>query len=277
MSISLTLRLQKRWVKSADWLKGFLRTSVTLNTHKIFRKPIRDVSVFQRRIPFIERKEYSQNGEDGIINAIFKMIGTTNKYYVEFGVEDGIESNSRYLWKHKGWKGLMMDGGHENDEINLQKEFITAENIEELFTKHNVPKELDLLSIDIDGNDYWLWKAISNYHPRVVIMEYNAHVPPTISKTIPYQADFCWDGTDYFGASLLALATLGKQKGYTLIGTDRNGVNAFFVLTELVAGNFTPLSIEALFHPPAFKGKKGNSHPEDTQNRPWVDISVSEG
>ncbi|MAE81201.1 MAG: hypothetical protein CMB80_00590 [Flammeovirgaceae bacterium] len=223
-------------------------------------------------MPFIERREYSQNGEDGIINSIFTMIGTTNKYYVEFGVEDGIESNTRYLFKHRGWKGLLMDGSHENDSLNLHKEFITAENIEELFAKHDVPKELDLLSIDIDGNDYWVWKAITNYHPRVVIMEYNAHIDPTISKTIPYKSDFCWDKTDYYGASLLALQKLGQQKGYVLLGTDCNGVNAFFVQQELVPGNFDPPNIEKLFHPPAFKGKKGNGHPADIKNRPWVTI-----
>ena len=228
--------------------------------------------MFARRIAFIERKEYSQNGEDGMIHAIFKKIGTTNKYFVEFGVEDGIESNARYLWKHKGWKGLMMDGSHENASMNLQKEFITAENIEELFTKHNVPHEFDLLSIDIDGNDYWVWNAIAQYHPRVVIIEYNAHIPPTESKTIPYQPDFCWDGTDYFGASLLSLKKLGEHKGYTLIGTDRNGVNAFFVQEKIIAGNFVPHSIEELFHPPAYKGKKGNGHPPDTINRPWQEI-----
>lgn len=229
--------------------------------------------MFARRIAFIERREYSQNGEDGIIHAIFAKIGTTNKYFVEFGVEDGIESNARYLWKYKGWKGLMMDGSHENATINLQQEFITAENIEELFAKHNVPKEFDLLSIDIDGNDYWVWKAITHYHPRVVILEYNAHIPSTESKTIPYKADFAWDGTDYYGASLLALSTLGKQKGYTLIGTDPNGVNAFFVQQELLKGNFVPPPIEELFHSPAFKGKKGKSHPADPQNRPWQEIT----
>jgi len=272
MSAPLSIRIGKRLIKTTSWLHGWIQTFIILPLYVLFKRPIQDISVFTRRIAFIERKEHSQNGEDGIINAIFAKVGATNKYYVEFGTEDGIETNTRYLFKHRGWKGLLMDGSNENLSINLHKAFITAENIEELFATHNVPKEFDLLSIDIDGNDYWVWKAITHFKPRVVIIEYNAHIPPTISKTIPYQADFCWDGTDYYGASLLALSTLGKQKGYILIGTDPNGVNAFFVQEQLLSGNFAPLPIEKLYHPPSFKGKKGHGHPADTQSRPWINV-----
>lgn len=271
--MSFVLRIQKRLHKSLEWLRGWFRAAFILPFHALFHRPIRDISKFQRRIPFIERHEYSQNGEDGIIAAIVAMVGTTNKFYVEFGVEDGIESNTRYLWKHKGWKGLLMDNVNENLAMNLQKEFITAENIETLFAKHHVPKEFDLLSIDIDGNDYWIWKAIKNYRPRIVVMEYNAHIPPHEAKTIPYNPNFQWDKTDYYGVSLGALRILGKEKGYTLLGTDRHGVNSFFVLDELVPGNFNPPAWPATFHPPAFKGKTGNRHPHDPKIRPWVEIA----
>ena len=165
-----------------------------------------------------------------------------------------------------------MDGDNENRSINLHKEFITAENIESLFKKHAVPKELDLLSIDIDGNDYWVWKAIENYAPRVVIIEYNACIPYEPAVTIPYKTDFIWDKTDYYGASLSALVQLGKEKGYTLVATDGRGVNAFFVQEQLLSGNFAPLPIEKLYHPPSFKGKKGHGHPADTQSRPWINV-----
>jgi len=264
-------RVYRRALKSLDWLRGFVFAYVVLPIHKVLRIPIGNLNRFERKVPFIERKEYAQNREDGIINAIFGMIGTTTKYFVEFGTEDGIECNTRYLSKHRGWKGLLMDGGNENPTLNLQKEFITAENIEELFQRHNVPKEFDLLSIDIDGNDYWVWKAIEHYSPRVVIMEYNACLPWKDSKTIPYIADFIWDKTAYYGATLQALTILGKQKGYTLIATDSYGVNAFFVQDNL-SKHFKAHAPIELYHPAAFKGKKGNAHPRDEQNRPWVTI-----
>lgn len=244
---------------------------IRLRCHQLLHRPIRDISVFQRFIPFIERREFSQNGEDGIIEAIIGMIGITNRYCVEFGVEDGMECNVRYLLKKRGWTGLLMDGGHEDPHINLHREFITAENIEELFRKHSVPEKFDLLSIDIDGNDYWVWKAIEHFHPRIVIIEYNAHIPPEKATTIPYDPAFVWDKTDYYGASLLALKKLGEAKGYTLLGTDKHGVNAFFVESSLVPGHFTPPLWPETYHPPAFKGKLGNRHPPDPHQRPWVD------
>jgi hypothetical protein len=245
---------------------------LVLPVHRILRIPIRDLSAFQRCVPLIERREYSQNGEDGILHAIFAHIGTTNRFYVEFGAEDGMQCNTRYLRLHRGWTGLLMDGTHENTSMNLHKAFITAENIEGLFLQYGVPCSFDLLSIDIDGNDYWVWKAIRNYHPRVVVIEYNAHIPPTESRTIPYDPSFRWDGSDYYGASLLALQKLGEHKGYRLLGTDRNGVNAFFIQESLVRDAFQPPPLPALFHPPAFKGKRGNRHPPASALRPWVTI-----
>jgi hypothetical protein len=316
------------------------------------KKPICDLSVFARRIPFIERREYSQNGEDGIIAAVFAKIGTTNRVCVEFGVEDGLQCNCRYLLKHRGWTGLLMDGGewpttihkqnnkhiheqtansqqggwratggeeegpalHEssarrrgdsealeesarrhgagrsgdwragalapplspdkggnNHSLGVHQEFITAENIETLFEKYSVPPEFDLLSIDIDGNDYWVWKAIQNFHPRVVIMEYNANKGPNLSVTIPYDPAFRWDGSDYQGASLKALEKLGREKGYTLVATDPCGVNAFFVLAPLVPGNFDPPPFAQIFHQPAYKGIPGKGHPPDPLKRTWIE------
>lgn len=200
------------------------------------------------------------------------MIGETNRYGVEFGVEDGLQSNMRYLLKHRKWTGLLMDGGHEIPENFVRKEFITAENIEHLFSKHGVPEEFDLLSIDIDGNDYWIWKAITHFHPRVVIIEYNAHIPAHEAKTIPYDPSFAWDKTDYYGASLLALKKLGEEKGYTLVCTDKHGVNAFFVRNDVMDNRFRPPPYPATFHAPAFKGIPGQGHPKDSHDRPWVAV-----
>ncbi|MDO8468820.1 MAG: hypothetical protein Q7S29_03635 [Candidatus Peribacter sp.] len=266
------IRIRKRARKSFDWLKGWFHAHVTLKWLCWTHQPLRDLALFQRRIPFIERREYSQNGEDGIIAAIFAKIGTTNRSFVEFGVEDGLQCNCRYLLKHKGWKGLLMDGGKWPDENGVRQEFVTAENIELLLQKYGVPPEFDLLSIDIDGNDYWVWKAITHFHPRVVIMEYNANKGPDASVTIPYDSAFRWDGSDYQGASLRALEKLGREKGYTLVATDRCGVNAFFVSAPLVPGNFSPPSFAQIFHPAAYKGIPGKGHPADPKGRPWVTI-----
>jgi hypothetical protein len=265
------MRIRKRWKKSIDWLKGVYRVSIVLPWLKLRKKPISDPSRFARRVLFIERNEYSQNGEDGIIEAIFSQIGTTNRYFVEFGAEDGMQCNSRWLLRH-GWTGLQMDGASPKPGSSIKQEFITAENINQLFAKYGVPKEFDLLSIDIDGNDYWVWKAIEGYRPRVVVIEYNACFPAEVSQTIPYKADFVWDKTDYYGVTLLALQKLGTQKGYTLIGTDPHGVNAFFVLDELVPGHFDPPPFGELYRPAAFKGIPGKKHPRDPRGRDWVTV-----
>lgn len=271
IAIVVLYRIRRRIEKTVPWLRGLFHAYVTLPLHVLLKRPIRDLATFQRRISLIERWEYSQNGEDGIIHAIFAMIGETNRFGVEFGVEDGLQSNMRYLLKHRKWKGLLMDGGNDIPENSVHKEFITAENIEALFRKHNVPEEFDLLSIDIDGNDYWVWKAITHFKPRVVIMEYNAHIPADEAKTIPYEPTFMWDKTDYYGASLLALKKLGEEKGYTLVCTDRHGVNSFFIRNDLVAGHLAPPPYEQIFRGPNFKGK-GGRHPHDPQNRPWQTV-----
>jgi hypothetical protein len=221
---------------------------------------IQDIKRFERRV-------YSQNGEDGIIQIIFDKIGVTNKYFVEFGVQDASECNCRYLRDKKGWEGLWMDAG-EYQHPYIKKEFINAENVNDLFDKYKVPKEFDVLSIDIDFNDYWVWKAIKGYSPRVLIMEYNSSYPPSFAGTVKYDAQRYWDGTNYFGASLMALVKISAEKGYTLIGCDSMGVNAFFVRNDLLGNHFKISTPEQLFMPPAF-GVKNNGvfigHPQSNE------------
>ena len=126
----------------------------------------------------------------------------------------------------------------------------------ELFEKYDVPDEFDLLTIDIDGNDYYVWEAIRKM-PRVVNIEYNSHIPPNESKSIEYEPNFIWKGDDYYGASLLALKILGERKGYTLIGCDSTGTDSFFVKNELIGDKFVVRDINELFRPPAFRGGHG--------------------
>jgi len=177
------------------------------------------------------QKKYSQWGEESIINYIFDNIGTTNKYFVDFGAGDGFYLSNTRLLKEQGWTGLMMDGNnHGSNEV--KEEFITAENINSLFKKYDVPDNFDFLSIDIDGNDLWVWKSLQ-YQPRVILIEFNGTIPNHLSQTIKYNPDHTWKKDDYYGASFEALKKLGKEKGYTLIYQNHN-TNMFFILNELV-------------------------------------------
>jgi hypothetical protein len=228
---------------------------------------IDDINAFEQRI-------YSQNGEDGIIRIIFHKIGHANKFCVEFGVFDGSECNTRYLIEKHGWRYLHMDGGdYKRLYTDVKKEFITAENINLLFRKYNVPEEFDLLSIDIDFNDYWVWKAIEGYRPRAVVIEYNSSIPPTESKAVKYEPYGRSYGTNYFGASLLAFVKLGELKGYTLVGCDKTGTNAFFVRSDLVGDHFTIKDIKEVYRPPAYgqivNGKFIGHPPSD---KPFIDV-----
>jgi hypothetical protein len=219
-----------------------------------------------KRLNRYEFSAFSQNGEDGIIEEIFNRIGVTDRFFVEFGSSDGIETNSTYLL-YKGWQGVWFDGSDRN--INHIKDacvhaiasgrlqalcrFITAENIENLFQQANVPKEFDLLSIDIDGNDYYVWDAIKSYSPRVVIVEYNSVYRPGCDFVIPYQANAVWDKSSHFGSSLSALYRLGEKKGYKLVGCCFAGINAFFVREDLVESKFAePFTTENHYEPPRY-------------------------
>lgn len=214
-------------------------------------------------------KVFSQNDEDGIIAEIFRRIGWKGKNFVEFGVEDGKECNTLWLLM-QGWNGLWIECSEvscsnirvshkmyfASGQLKLQNNFVTSENINNLIGEYlpdQSSRELDLLSIDIDGNDYWVWKAIEITRPRVVVIEYNASWPPPADLTIPYDPEFHWNGTSYFGASLEALSRLGKSKGYSLVCCNISGVNAFFVRDDLLRRKFfAPGKTVVHFEPPRY-------------------------
>jgi len=158
------------------------------------------------------------------------------------------------LVKNRKWSYLWMDALGVSELI--KEEYITAENINQLFNKYNVPREFDLLSIDIDYNTYWVWKAIEGFSPRLMVVEYNSSFPPTESVVVPYAPQGVWDGTNYSGASLFALKKLGAEKGYQLVACDNNGVNAFFIRNDL-KDYFVSRSIEVIYRPPKY-GKMVN-------------------
>lgn len=222
----------------------------------------------------------SQNGEDGILQYIFSKIGTTNRCFVEFGVGNGRECNTANLSINHDWHGLIMDGTEkdtiaakqyyvtklrENSEnVCIFHCFITVENIERILFENRIIGEIDLLSIDIDGNDYWVWKAIqkNNVNPRVVVIEYNASIDPEWCVTVKYEPNFDRFkkvSALYHGASLSALTKLAESKGYRLIGCDSWGVNAFFVRSDVARGKINPISVKEAFYPHKLRLKKDGS------------------
>jgi hypothetical protein len=196
----------------------------------------------------IEKGKHSQYQEEKVLNAIFEKMGTTSKFLVDFGAGDGHSlSNSRYFLE-KGWDGLLMEG-KKNNVPDIMHEFITAENIEKLFEKYNVPEKFDLLSIDIDGNDYWVWKAIKNYRPRVVIIEFNGTIKEGISKTIEYNPEHCFGNNDYYGASFEALRKLGLSKAYTLVCQVATTNMVFIDSIEIGFHDFEIEYMASQYHP----------------------------
>jgi len=216
-----------------------------------------------------ESSVHSQFGEDGVLGRIYEVIGTTNRRFVEFGAWDGEHwSNTANLRLHHGWTGLLMEGSDRADGELVKREFVSAENVEALFAKYDVPERFDLLSIDIDGNDFWVWKALRAYRPRVVVVEYNIFFGLDDAKTIAYRPDHVWDETAYHSASLAAFCKLGAEKGYTLVHTDTWSPNAFFVADEALPEGYVQPALEVL----SGWDWEGLSAPPGTEHRPWVSV-----
>lgn len=219
---------------------------------------------------------YSQNGEDGVLAFIFHNIGVVHKRYVEFGTQDGQECNTRLLRETQEWSGLLMDGSHDNEAINLHQEWVTAENIMSLLSKYEVGREVDLLSIDVDFNDYWILSAMdmSVFSPRVIVVEVNSHILPTEARAVAYRpaAEESWDGlTDYFGASVRAFYLWGVQNGYSLVYCESHGVNCFLVRNDALGTNASAVLLpEDVFAPPNFFGRGLNYPNASLPHHRWT-------
>ncbi len=216
-----------------------------------------------------EFKVFSQWGEDGIIQHLTKSIEIKNKTFIEFGVEDFFESNCRFLLMKDDWKGFVIDGSKSNIQrlknsyfywkhhLDAVDKFITKENIEDILATSGFENDLGILSVDLDGNDFYILEAINNFSPRILICEYNPVFGGSRKITIPYQADFYRSNTHhsnlYWGASLAAMTYLADKKGYSLVGTNTAGNNAFYVRNDLLNDKVKVLSVEAAYSPSNYR------------------------
>jgi len=206
---------------------------------------------------------FSQFEEDGKLLFIFSIIGMENKTFVEIGSDDGINSNSANLYFHFGWDGLFIDGNEES--IKRGREFyskyphklfykpkficskVTRENVNQLIESAGFTGEIGLLSVDIDGNDYWIWDALEVISPKVVIIE--THVEFGLRNiVVPYDANYHYPGKHpvYHGASPIAMTKLAKKKGYRLVGANELGFNFIFVKNGLAEAEIPEVSVESV-------------------------------
>lgn len=216
-----------------------------------------------KRLSLYEHQVYSQFGEDGIIGEIFRRIGTTDRTFLEVGVGNGTENNTACLLT-LGWSGSWVDCDAEgirairknmarrlsDGTLKLIDLTVTRENIASALSAAGVPEELDLLSLDVDMNTYWIWSALEHIRARVVVVEYNSTYPPSVDWKVDYDPQGQWDGTFHYGASLKAFELLGRRFGYNLVGCNLAGCNAFFVKQELCGDHFfEPFDSETHYEP----------------------------
>lgn len=234
-----------------------------------------------------EMRFFSQNGEDGIVQLIFAAVGERTRRAVEICAGDGIECNSANLVVNHGWTALLVDGG---DQIvtagaqfythstntwywppTLRQAWVTRDTVNTIVRDAGFDGDIDLLTIDVDGVDYWIWDALDCVDPRVVIVEFSPCWPADVAKTIPYRDDFVWEkGTLYAGASLAAMCRLAARKGYRLVGGNRYGFNAFFVRNDLAVESLPTVAPESLLNHPA--ARQSAAHLDTVLSMEWVDV-----
>jgi hypothetical protein len=203
--------------------------------------------------------ETSQKGEDGMLQKLFQELEISSGYFCEFGAGDGVSNcNTSFLCKG-GWKGLYIEmnkdlfkslqGLHKkNKKISLINDKVSLEEGETLdfyLEESKAPKDFDLLSIDIDGNDLWVWESLKKYTPKVVITEYNSQYPSSSSVTVPYNKDHSFNFDDFYGASAGAFDKLAKSKGYSLVGYTA-GLNLIFLKDELNDSKFKTHDVSSI-------------------------------
>jgi hypothetical protein len=238
-------------------------------------------------------KAFSQFEEDGILLYLFTMIGTSSKVVVELCAGDGRECMATNLILHHGWTGFLWDGDADNvrrgrqffaehpasflHPPSFQHDWLTQENVNSVLASSGLNGDIDLLSIDIDGNDLWLWDAITQVQPRAVIIESMNPIPSNRSLTVGYAPRFNASNRkpeeqDFRGASALALARIGKRKGYRLIGAHRYGFNLVFLRNDIDAEFFPEVSVESVHANAYTRWSQENRWPV-VEKMPWQEVT----
>lgn len=236
----------RHWVRHEEIVRIRQQVRYLALAEILSRSDSRPLDLSQFELSF-----FSQNGEDGVLAETLRRIGAGGKFFVEVGASPN-EANCLLLADVFGWSGLFLEadaGEHEGlarkyagvPRVQVMRALVTKTNFNSILLKaQHVTREFDVLSIDIDGNDYWLWDSLADYSPRVVIIEFNPAIEPSRELVQPYDPERPWDGTSFYGASLGALRRLADKKGYRLVHVDLTGTNAFFVRRDLAAANFPP-------------------------------------
>lgn len=258
-----------------DWVQG---TEAHERTRELIGVMLADRFAAKQRIASLHEVEFrvhSQFGDDGIIQWLVARLPSLPKRFVEFGVEDYTESNTRFLMVSRNWSGLVMDGSPVNIArlrsrkwfwrygLTALSQFVTRENIDALIAEWAGQEPVGLLHIDVDGNDYWLWDALKCISPGIVIIEFNAIFGDERAITIPYAPDFhrfaAHYSGQYAGASLAALTHLAGLKGYTLIGANSAGNNAYFLRRDLLDDNLVEVPVTRAFVRPNYRESRNRS------------------
>ena len=251
--------------KLKKYFTSELNRNVEVNSFLIAKLHIQNINQLNsvESMEEVEFKVFSEWGEDGIVQYLINNVEVQNKIFIEFGVSDYKESNTRFLLMNNLWKGLIIDSDKsfmnsiKKEEIYWRYDltavhsFITRENINNIIKDAGFEGKIGILSIDIDGNDYWVWEGINTVDPSIVICEYNSIFGNKSPISIPYDKDFYRTNAHYsnlyFGASLPALVQLAERKGYDFVGSNSAGTNAFFVKKNL-SGKLKKFSSAESYH-----------------------------
>jgi len=249
-----------------DYLHKLGYSFYKLNTENILAYHFTNKLKITIDLSIKEKTIYSESGEDGILFTLFSAFGTTDKYFVEFGAEKGTQCNTRALREYAGFSGILFDMDFENPEINLFKHTITEDSVVRIFQQHAVPRQFDLLSVDIDSHDFYvLHEILKSYTPRILVCEYNATHLPNEDRVV-LRGDMNFNG-NYFGASILAFYKLVSRFNYSLVYANEKGVNLFFVRNDLIDQSiFTVKNINdvnGIYRTPKYGKGPNGGHDED--------------
>ncbi len=225
---------------------------------------------------------YSQNGEDGMVAEIFRRIGTRDRFFVEIGIENGLENNTRLLLE-QGWRGIWIEGQQAAAEqagrffadylrdgrLKIAVALVAPETIDAVLDQLQAPAEFDFLSLDIDQHTGHVWRGLRR-RARAACIEYNASLPPSLAAEVPYDPQRSWDGSNWFGSGLKAMERIAAAKQMHLVGCDATGANAFFVDATETEGRFrAPFTAEHHYQPPGYALRSRIGHRPSPQGRRW--------